>query len=61
MSVNDSCAICNLCVMWRVAEAPQFENEWLERTRQYAPHRDRNAVNYEQRAHHRPVDNRHHQ
>ena len=52
--------------MWHVflscvVEAPQFEDEWLQRTRQFAPRQDHNAVNYEQRSRHRPVDNRRYQ
>jgi len=44
-----------------IAETPQFEEEWIQRTSQFAPRHDRNAVNYEQRSRHRPVDNRHYQ
>jgi len=48
-------------LLFRVAEAPQFEQEWLDRTRHFAPHRDRSAVNYEQPSRHRPVDSRQHE
>lgn len=43
------------------SEAPQFEQEWLDRTRQFAARRDPNAVDHEQRSRHRPVDYHHHQ
>ena len=45
----------------RVAEAPQFEDEWIQRTSQYAPRQDRSAVNHDQHSRHRPVDNRRYQ
>lgn len=43
------------------SEAPQFEQEWLDRTRQFTARRDPNAVSYEQRSRHRPIDYHHHQ
>jgi len=48
-------------VVMCTAEAPQFEEEWLERTSHYAPRHDSNAVGHHQRSHRRPVDNRRYQ
>ena len=45
-----------------VAEAPQFDDEWHQRTRQFAPHQDHHAVNYgQQHSRHQPLDSHHHQ